>query len=202
LPMCSCIVDARPTKSEMRHVQTVGRGLRTAPGKDRLVVLDHSGNSLRLGLVTDIHYDRLDDGEPRRGKDERGERAEPLPRLCEECKAVLPAKTTCCPECGHVRVAKSDVVHIDGELVELGSRQSGKRQPADWEKRVFYAELRGYASHKGFKEGRAAHKVHERFGHWPPRDWASQPPISPSVNTRNWILSRQIAFAKGRRAHG
>ena len=65
LPMVSCIVDARPTKSEMRHIQTIGRGLRTAEGKDKLIVLDHAGNSLRLGLVTDIEHDHLDDGEQR-----------------------------------------------------------------------------------------------------------------------------------------
>jgi DNA repair protein RadD len=52
--MTSCIVDARPTKSEIRFVQTIGRGLRTAPGKDKLVILDHAGNHLRLGMVTDI----------------------------------------------------------------------------------------------------------------------------------------------------
>ena len=47
-----CIIDAQPTKSEIRHVQKIGRGLRTAPGKDHLLVLDHAGNHLRLGEVT------------------------------------------------------------------------------------------------------------------------------------------------------
>jgi DNA repair protein RadD len=42
-----CIIDARPTKSRILHVQTIGRGLRTAPGKDKLLILDHAGNSLR-----------------------------------------------------------------------------------------------------------------------------------------------------------
>ena len=76
LPMVSCIIDARPTRSEMCFVQTIGRGLRTAPGKDRLIVLDHAGNHIRLGCVTDLHHDRLDAGEPRRA----GERAALLGR--------------------------------------------------------------------------------------------------------------------------
>ena len=75
-PMVSCIIDARPTRSEMCFVQTIGRGLRTAPGKDRLIVLDHAGNHIRLGCVTDLHHDRLDAGEPRRA----GERAALLGR--------------------------------------------------------------------------------------------------------------------------
>ncbi len=116
-----CLIDARPTKSEMRFVQTIGRGLRTAEGKDRLIILDHAGNHLRLGLVTYIHHEHLDDGEPRKGAAESAERAEPLPKLCDECKAVLPRQAKVCPECGFVREAKPHVIHLDGELVRLGS---------------------------------------------------------------------------------
>ncbi len=39
LPICSCIIDARPTKSVIRDAQGKGRGLRTAPGKDSLIIL-------------------------------------------------------------------------------------------------------------------------------------------------------------------
>ncbi|TNC60465.1 DEAD/DEAH box helicase, partial [Rubellimicrobium roseum] len=52
-----CIIMARPTKSTMLWVQMVGRGLRTARGKDDCVILDHSDNSLRLGFVSDIAFD-------------------------------------------------------------------------------------------------------------------------------------------------
>jgi DNA repair protein RadD len=34
-----CIIDAQPTKSRVRHVQKIGRGLRTATGKDKLIIL-------------------------------------------------------------------------------------------------------------------------------------------------------------------
>ena len=124
-----CIVDARPTRSEMLFVQTIGRGLRTAPGKDRLTVLDHAVNHLRLGLVTDIHHDRLDDGEARRGKNDSPKRAEPLPVLCAFCKAVLPRMSRVCDQCGTAREAKTDVRHVDGELVELGALRSGVTEP-------------------------------------------------------------------------
>jgi superfamily II DNA or RNA helicase len=56
----SCIILARPTKSEMLFVQIVGRGLRTAEGKDDCLILDHS--DIRLGFVTDIHRDKLNEG--------------------------------------------------------------------------------------------------------------------------------------------
>ena len=64
-----CIIDAKPTKSPILFVQTIGRGLRTADGKDHLLILDHAGNHLRLGMVTEVGADRLDDGNERRGSE-------------------------------------------------------------------------------------------------------------------------------------
>ena len=60
-----CIILARPTKSEMLFVQIIGRGLRPAEDKDYCLILDHSDTTSRLGFVTDIHHDELDDGEAR-----------------------------------------------------------------------------------------------------------------------------------------
>ena len=65
------------------------------------------------------------------------------------------------------------------------------------DKATFYAELRGYAEARGYADGWIAHKYREKFGVWPndPRV-KSSPPISPLLSTRNWIISRQIAFAR------
>jgi superfamily II DNA or RNA helicase len=40
-----CIIYARPTKSEIRWLQALGRGLRTAPGKESCLIFDHSGTA-------------------------------------------------------------------------------------------------------------------------------------------------------------
>ena len=80
-----CIILARPTKSEMLFVQMIGRGLRTADGKADCLILDHSDNHIRLGFVTDIHHDELDDGEQRLAST-RG-RNEPLPKKCIKCSS-------------------------------------------------------------------------------------------------------------------
>lgn len=76
-----CIVLARPTKSEMLFTQIIGRGLRTAPGKVDCLVLDHSDTHLRLGFVTDIRKDKLDDGRERQ-KAEAKQRPQALPKEC------------------------------------------------------------------------------------------------------------------------
>lgn len=193
-----CLVDAKPTKSQMLFVQTIGRGLRTAAGKDRLIVLDHAGNHLRLGLVTDIHHDRLDAGEPRGRSPDRGRQSAPPPRLCDDCKAVLPRQATHCPECGAIREARSSVQMNDGELVELGARARSKLPPIAADMAAFHAELRWIARDRGYSGGWVAHKFKEKFGTWPD-DPAIKfaDPAPPSLKTRQWVRSRQIAWAKG-----
>jgi DNA repair protein RadD len=200
LPTVSCLIDAKPTKSEIRFVQTIGRGLRTAEGKDHLLILDHAGNHLRLGLVTDIHHERLDGGEPRKSAAADKEREKPLPRLCEDCSAVLPHSARVCPECGKVREVRTEIEHRDGERVELGARPT-KRNAAQTllEQEEFHGELRWIASVRGYAPGWAAHKFKQRFGLWP-NDWQVRlaAPREPSLKTKNWLRSRQIAFAKAR----
>lgn len=53
LPAISCIVLARPTKQLGLFRQMAGRGLRPAPGKSNLVLIDHSGAVFRHGLLED-----------------------------------------------------------------------------------------------------------------------------------------------------
>jgi DNA repair protein RadD len=93
LPICSCVIDARPTKSVIRYVQTIGRGLRICPpDKQNLIVLDHAGNTVRMGLVTSIDSDVLDDGDAVVSAERTKERKAPEIILCPECHTVLPTK--------------------------------------------------------------------------------------------------------------
>jgi DNA repair protein RadD len=136
------IILARPTKSRILFVQTIGRGLRTAEGKDHLLILDHAGNHLRLGMVTDIGADRLDDGGERRAAvNRKRERSERLPKRCDECKTVVEHGATACPSCGAAIRGKTEVESAEGELVELGSRRTGAAAPSIGDQISFYGEL-------------------------------------------------------------
>ena len=201
-----CIILARPTKSRIFFVQTIGRGLRTAEGKDHLLILDHAGNHLRLGMVTDIGQDRLDSGRDRQGaRDRARERSKPLPKRCEECSAVVSRMARACPSCGAPIRAKTEVESAEGDLVEFGSRRTGSHAPSIADKISFHGELLWIARERGHKPGWVGFKFKERFGAWPndPRV-RSAIPRPPSLKTKNWIISRQIAFAKARErvAHG
>jgi superfamily II DNA or RNA helicase len=189
----SCLILARPTKSEMLFVQMVGRGLRTADGKSDCLILDHSGNHLRLGFVPDIGHDHLDDDRER--KVDRKEQ-EALPKKCPKCSYLRPPGVHICPACGFAPEPRSTVVNRDGELVEFVSRNVVKA-PSYEEKAQFYQQLKYYCRERGYQRSWVAHKFREKFGVWP-RGLDDLPPLPPTPTTRNWIRSRQIAFAKSR----
>jgi DNA repair protein RadD len=194
-----CIIDAQPTKSRILFVQKIGRGLRTAEGKDKLVILDHAGNHLRLGRVTDIHQSHLDDGSKREGLARKEEKREPLPKLCPECKAVLAYKARECSACGAQIIAFTEVQEIEGELVAFGSRKSGATKAEPVDKEDFYAELKWIQRQKSYASGWCWHKYQERFkGEKSPKWFELLAPRKPSIATLNWMKSRAIAFAKSR----
>jgi DNA repair protein RadD len=191
-----CIVDARPTKSRIRFVQTIGRGLRTAEGKDSLIVLDHTGNTARLGLVTDQSCDSLDNGTPGAAYDKRAGAKAPEIKLCPECSCIVPPRAPACPECSHPFPAITDIREGSGELVEFHSGERGG-QGATADKILWHAALAWIAAEKDYKPGWIGRQFLTKFGHYPIARYAE--PRRPTVEIRNWVRSRQIAFAKARR---
>jgi len=188
-----CIVLGRPTKSEMLFVQLVGRGLRTAEGKADCLILEHSDNHTRLGFVTDIHYDRLDDGKQR--KKAYAKAKETLPKNCPQCTFLKPPKTLTCPVCRFTPAPKCDVGMEDGELVEMSSRFEVVDMSSQ-QRRIFYAELRQIGLERRYKQGWAAVQYKSKFGAFPPRSWNDDQTATPTVMTLRWVKSRQIAYAK------
>lgn len=51
-PSVSCIIIARPTKSQVLYTQMIGRGTRTYPGKQDCLIIDTVGATERLDLQT------------------------------------------------------------------------------------------------------------------------------------------------------
>ena len=81
-----------------------------------------------------------------------------------------------------------------GELHELEG--SGDKMRAA--QQSFYSELLFYAKSRGFKDGWAAHKYKEKYGAFPRGLTASV--ATTSNKTLSWIRSRNIAWAKSKRA--
>lgn len=186
-----CIIMARPTRSEILYTQIIGRGLRTAPGKDYCLILDHSDTTLRLGFVSDIHHDALDDGTKKQTKVEKKPK---LPKECPKCAYLKPPGIRQCPQCGFVAEIVSKVESEAGELLEY--TRNGKLLAKEWsvsQKNAFYAELLGYCRQRGYKDGWAYHAYRERIGKGPPEKVIAMP---PSPATLSWIRHRNIVKAK------
>jgi DNA repair protein RadD len=193
-----CIVLARPTKSEMLFVQIIGRGLRLAEGKDDCLILDHSDTHLRLGFVTDIHHETLDDGRAR-ARPRVSDRIR-LPKECPQCTFLKPPRMRVCPVCGFKAEAVTDIETTDGELIEVIGRKKRDGAATNDEKAAFYAQLKGYAQTRGYSRGWAAHKFREKFGVWP-NGYEDVSATEPTPKVRSWIKSREIAWAKSKHRH-
>lgn len=183
----SCIVDAAPTRSEMLHVQKIGRGLRVNPGTEDLLVLDHAGNSLRLGLVTDIVHTKLSTNQKKEASERKP--AERLPKPCAECDVLFTGPK--CPACGTERKPGHGVGEAEGELVEI----TGKKKVATKAEKQRFWSMALWLDASRNKGGRLAKGLYKgKFGVWPKglMDVAEYP--DPAF--WNYEKSRRIAYAK------
>ena len=120
-----CIL-LRPTASVGLHLQMIGRCLRPQPGKTA-VVLDHVGNTLRLGHHLEERDWTLD------GIRKRDREAAPSVKVCPQCFATSPSTAQVCRDCGHAFAPQErrELKQVDGELQEIAvtkKREQGKAQ--------------------------------------------------------------------------
>jgi DNA repair protein RadD len=115
-----CIL-LRPTASVGLHLQMIGRCLRPQPGKTA-VVLDHVGNTLRLGHHLEERDWTLD------GLRKRDREAAPSVKVCPQCFATSPSTAQVCRDCGHAFAPQErrEIKVVKGELVEAQIQRSPK----------------------------------------------------------------------------
>jgi hypothetical protein len=95
------------------------------------------------------------------------------------------------------------VEFADGELGEVGRDRSIKASTLN--EFIFYRELLGMLAEKRgrnpkIRDGWTAAKFRERTQRWPPFGWRGATPLLPSPETRAWVRSRDITFARSRAA--
>jgi superfamily II DNA or RNA helicase len=189
------IIIAKPLrKSFSMHVQIVGRGARSHPGKKFCVIQDNSGNWLRFSEDWDQVFH---EGTKSLANDaDTKKRKEPTERekkeaKCPSCGHVWPKKSDICSHCGHVRERKALVDSVRGVMQEL---TGGVHRE---EKQRFFSELVFLARSRGYKPGWSAIKYKEKYGVYP--RGLQDVPMTPSMATLKWVQSRQIAWAKSKR---
>ena len=198
-PFVSCIILARPTKSEMLYLQIIGRGLRLSEGKDHCLILDHSDTGIRLGLPDQIeYYDFYESStEERRRELKKKNKGPKEPKPCPKCQFLRMPGEVSCLACGFTPQRQSRIVCQSGELVELGKNGKATGQQSTYvEKQEFWSGLLYYAAEREYKRGWASYKFKEKFGTWPDglRDYETY----PTQQVLSFIRSRNIAWAKGK----
>jgi len=150
IPVLGCLILARPTQSYNLHIQCLGRGTRPAPGKENFLVLDHSGNLMKHGVLTDV--DKMEpslDGKPKMA----GLRT----RTCQACFAVYETRPGACPMCGFIQTKDAsarELTVVDGTLEEFKADPARKR----------FEELKRIKKLKGHLRGWMWHRMREEFG--------------------------------------
>lgn len=174
VPVLECVIDAQPTASLSRHIQKMGRGARTAPGKTRFLYLDHAGNVSRH-----MHGPNQDRQWSLEGKPAADTGAAPPPiSQCPACYYVFEGRGEC-PKCGHVPEAQPrEIQHRDGALVRLTDEEIAAQaeaarlqDEADRRKREVWQatsieELERICAERNYKPGWVRHQVElrKRFG--------------------------------------
>jgi superfamily II DNA or RNA helicase len=133
------VILLRPTKSLTLYLQQVGRGMRPAPGKEALVVLDHVGNVIKHGLPDQ-------------------ERKWSLAGVEETKKPPLTVLAN-----GEAVQLRREITKVADELKELSQgRLDAVATMSYWEAvyaGLSEAELRHYARVHQYKRGWAAHRL-------------------------------------------
>ncbi|MFO1106462.1 MAG: helicase-related protein [Amaricoccus sp.] len=133
MPWAEVAVILRPTLSRVVHLQSLGRVLRTSPGKERALIIDCPGNTLRLGSAAAPRTWTLDglaeDETPGKAKTADGELLSI--RQCPSCLAFHETGPNACPTCGEIWTRDRRVsAATTAELERLAEEEIARRQKA------------------------------------------------------------------------
>lgn len=119
VPSIEVGISLRPTQSLGMWLQQMGRCLRTAPGKEEAILLDHAGNAMRHGLPSEPREWTLN-GCKSASADDRA----PSVRICPKCWAAMASHVRRCVQCGsEFEVIPRTVGKKAGELEEMTADQ-------------------------------------------------------------------------------
>jgi superfamily II DNA or RNA helicase len=154
-PAISCIVLARPTKQIGLFRQMAGRGLRPAPGKTNLILIDHSGAVYRHGLLEDPIEWTLDITKRAENPTHETRSQKEISRLveCSKCGSLRKGGEAC-GNCGFLPKRRPDaIIFRDGELarIDRNGRPIASSDPN--ERMRFHAMLKFIQQQRGRHPG-------------------------------------------------
>ena len=210
-PRALCLIDARPYRNSLAaHLQKLGRIMRTSPGKEFGLVLDHTGDGSNYRRFEDAAEDFWANGLDSLSKKkiqelkERSKKKNRKSIICFGCDFVMPSSSDACPSCGKVVERVNHTVHVHGVLEEY------EPLAETVEDGNFWPHLCRIALEKHPQDAERAKKFalaqfKNLTGEWPPRKWGLEPceHASPKIrqavdkNLRNWIIKQRRIGARG-----
>lgn len=134
VPDVLCGISCRPyVKSFSSHIQEMGRVMRSFPGKEYGLWLDHSGNCISFAEDTAWLYEygvdslstaQKKDSEPREPAEKTKKK-----HFCSVCGLQLPPMAVSCPGCGWERPTASTIQYVQGDLVDVDLSAKTAFQP-------------------------------------------------------------------------
>jgi superfamily II DNA or RNA helicase len=212
IPSVECIVLARPTRSLVLYLQAVGRGMRPAPGKEHVIVIDHGRVVESLGMPHGDFDWSLDAAKnvnksARESTTRQRCNVAEKPRICPECAHLwaVSEEGPSCICCGWMPAPAPKVVEAsDAQLEELGNTE--QEMAAD----RFYCEALSFYRSR-WPDRWAAKEKSARWWAWsqtreslkitrerPPSWYWTAEPLLCTSDVAGKLKSRLIAFARAR----
>ncbi|TPM59135.1 ATP-dependent helicase [Mesorhizobium sp. B2-2-4] len=134
VPDVLCGISCRPyRKSFSSHIQEMGRVMRTAPGKEFGLWLDHSGNCISFAEDTAWLYEYgVDSLSNAQKKDSEVREPSDVVRqkyYCGGCGMQMEAAAIACASCGWERPRRGEIQTVEGELIDFEMSTKAAFQP-------------------------------------------------------------------------
>jgi superfamily II DNA or RNA helicase len=166
VPEIDAVIWLRRTTSVTAWLQGNGRGLRTAPGKKDLLIIDHTDNS----DPSRLDHPLIEREWSLEGKAKKKKEQSISVKVCPKCFAAMPSAKPSCSECGHVFTAapRAELQQVDGELVErkleIRQRRTEQATATTLEQLIDVGTRRGMKNPRGW--ARPVLAARQSKGHW------------------------------------
>ncbi len=169
LPSVSAVINARPCNSLVWWRQSMNRPGRAYPGKENVLLVDHTGSLFRLGFPDEdiewpLHGDvraAQVDAWIKRPKTDR------VQRSCPKCATYWEGAGPC-PTCGWKPTRKSsDIPRVEGSLEEVARHKVRKAKRRQETPQKSYLRLLAQCAHTGGTIGQAQARFKNQWGQWP-----------------------------------
>ena len=190
VPIASCVINLKPTKSLVWFRQSLNRVQRPFPGKTDAILLDHTGSVLRFGYPDsdDIEWVLESEKDSFDSLIKTATKKEKEQAICSKCGAYLEG-TESCPECGHVfKKASRLPPQFKGSLREL-SRKKVKKESIGFNYQKEWMKCLAIAAHRQCDVQSAAGHFRSVTGMSPGRAG-----VNPIPEKSQWHIAVRVLY--------